>query len=42
MFLKTVLTKQNENNNKKYLRWFQGGLRGVMGVSRGFKGVIYV
>ena len=41
MFLKTVLTKQYENNNKKYLRWFQGGLRGFMGVSRGFKGVIY-
>ena len=44
MFLKSVLTKQYENNNKKYIRWFPGGLRGfkgVYGVSRGFKGVIY-
>ena len=44
MFLKSILTKQYENNNKKYIRWFPGGLRGfkgVYGVSRGFKGVIY-
>jgi hypothetical protein len=26
---------------KKDLMLFQGGLRGFMGVSRGFKGVIY-
>jgi hypothetical protein len=36
MFLKSILTKQYENNNKKYIRWFPGGLRGFHG---GFKGV---
>jgi hypothetical protein len=41
MFLKIILTKQYENNSKKYFRLFQGGLRGFMGVSKGFKCVIY-